>query len=36
MQQESKYEYVNGEDCVMTGGTIPHNAIAPLLFNKSL
>lgn len=27
-QQESKYEYANGEAYAMTGGTIPHNAIA--------
>lgn len=28
VQQELKYEYVNGEAYAMTGGTIPHNAIA--------
>ncbi len=27
-RQEIKYEYVNGEVFAMTGGTIPHNAIA--------
>lgn len=27
-QQESKYEYVDGVAYAMTGGTIPHNAIA--------
>lgn len=27
-QQEIKYEYANGEAYAMTGGTIPHNAIA--------
>jgi Uma2 family endonuclease len=27
-QQEIKYEYVNGEANAMTGGSIPHNAIA--------
>lgn len=28
LQQEMKYEYVDGEAYAMTGGTIPHNAIA--------
>jgi Uma2 family endonuclease len=28
VQQEMKYEYINGEAYAMTGGTIPHNAIA--------
>lgn len=28
VQQDSKYEYVNGEVYAMTGGTIPHSAIA--------
>lgn len=28
VQQEIKYEYINGEAYAMTGGTIPHNAIA--------
>ena len=27
-QQPLKYEYVNGEAFAMTGGTIPHTAIA--------
>lgn len=27
-QQELRYEYANGEAYAMTGGTIPHNAIA--------
>jgi Uma2 family endonuclease len=28
VQQDCKYEYVNGEVYAMTGGTIPHSAIA--------
>jgi Uma2 family endonuclease len=28
LQQEIRYEYVNGEVFAMTGGTIPHNDIA--------
>lgn len=28
LQQDCKYEYVNGEVYAMTGGTIPHSAIA--------
>ncbi len=27
-RQNTKYEYVNGEVLAMTGGTIPHNAVA--------
>ncbi|OLP20036.1 hypothetical protein BST81_02005 [Leptolyngbya sp. 'hensonii'] len=27
-QQETRYEYINGQVYAMTGGTIPHNAIA--------
>lgn len=27
-QQDLKYEYVNGKAYAMTGGTIPHSAIA--------
>lgn len=28
VQQDSKYEYINGEVYAMTGGTVPHSAIA--------
>ncbi|MEM9925156.1 MAG: Uma2 family endonuclease [Cyanobacteria bacterium P01_D01_bin.50] len=31
-QQETRYEYVNGEIFAMTGGTIPHNDIALNLY----
>ncbi|MFM7579653.1 MAG: Uma2 family endonuclease, partial [Microcystaceae cyanobacterium] len=27
-QQNTRYEYVNGEVYAMTGGTVPHNDIA--------
>ncbi|MBD2512587.1 Uma2 family endonuclease [Nostoc muscorum FACHB-395] len=35
LQQELRYEYVNGEVFAMTGGTIPHNDIA-LNFYRAL
>jgi Uma2 family endonuclease len=35
-QQEIRYEYINGDVCAMTGGSIPHNDIAINLLSAVL